>query len=156
MNKEQREVIGDWLIVLGALMLFVSLFLTWSHQLSGPLLAVSGASQALSGVPRDPTAWQVYSAVDVLLALLAAGLFGVALIGSRPARIAAAFATGLALVFVIHAAHSPPSNGVANVLPTLSIPAELRPAPTPGAGVAVAIVALGLGLGGLLLSFTAD
>ena len=75
--------------MIGAGALFVSLFLTWSHQFSPGFLAQYGSSDQLIGVPHDPTAWQVYSAADVVLTLLAAALVAVALAGSRAARIAA-------------------------------------------------------------------
>jgi hypothetical protein len=67
-SKENREVVADWTIVLGATILFVSLFVTWSHQFSPGLLAQFGSSELLNGVAHDPTAWQVYSAADVALA----------------------------------------------------------------------------------------
>jgi hypothetical protein len=156
MNKEQREVVADWLIVFGSVGLLLALFMTWSHQLSGPLLALSGSSDALRGVPRDPTAWQVYSTADVALALVAVGLFVVALIGSRPARLGAVAGAAVALAFVIHAAGAPPSNGVESVLGQLQVPTDLRTAATPGPGITVAMVALLLALSGLALSFTAD
>ena len=69
LGREQREVIADWLIVAGAVALFASLFLTWSHQFSPAFLAAWGTSDALRGVPHDPTAWQVYASADVLLTL---------------------------------------------------------------------------------------
>ncbi len=155
MSQEDREILAFGLIVLGALALFASLFLTWSHQLAGGVLAVAGASVALHGVASDPNAWQVYAAADVVLAVLAAALLTVALVGSKAPRIGLFVAAALGLAFVIHAANVPPTNGVADVLPALHIPADLRRPPSPGAGVTVAIVALGVALGGLALSFTA-
>ena len=72
----------------GAVTLFVSLFLTWSHQLPRSLLDAFAGAGAIQGVPRDPTAWQVYSVADVLLTVLAAALAVVALRGrSRWARV---------------------------------------------------------------------
>ncbi len=153
-RQEDREILAFGLIVLGAVALFASLFLTWSHQLSRGVLAVPGASAALRGVASDPTAWQVYSAADVVLLLLAAALLTVALVGSRPARIGVFVAAALGFAFVIHAANVPASNGAAGGLPALHIPADLRRAPSPGPGVTVAIFALGVALGGLVLSFT--
>lgn len=156
MTSERRGLLADLLVLLAAVLLLASLFETWSHQLSGGVLRVAGASQALAGVPRDPTAWQVYSAADVVLALLAAGLLTVALIGSPPARMVLFGAALLGLVFVIHAAGVPPTNGVADVLAALHVPASVAGSPGSGAGVSTAIVALGLALSGLGLSFTAD
>ncbi len=154
MNKEQREVLADWLIVFGAVGLFVSLFLAWSHQFSRAFLAEWGSSAQLQGVPHDPTAWQVYSAADVVLALLALLLAVVALIGTRPARIVAAFAAALGLAFTIHALSVPPTNG-ANIFN----PARhgyVPNSPAAGAGEVVALAALGVALAGLVVSFTAD
>ena len=53
---------GDWLAGLGGLVLLASLFLTW---------------YAVAGTGRDLTAWQSFSVIDVLLALVA--LLGIAL-----------------------------------------------------------------------------
>jgi len=156
-SKETRETLSDWFVVAGALMLFGSLFLTWSHQLSRSFLALFGAYGPLRGVPRDPTAWQVYSAADVCLAVLAAGLFGVALIGSRTARLVALFASALGLAFVLHALDSPPTNGAANIFnPANSVPNYLPLSPGAGLGETVALIALGLAMAGLALSLTID
>ena len=81
MSREQREVTADLLVVVGALGLFASLFLAWSHQFSPAFLAEWGTSAQLQGIPHDPTAWQVYSTVDVVLAVLAVALVAVALRG---------------------------------------------------------------------------
>jgi hypothetical protein len=144
------------LIVFGAVGLFVSLFLTWSHQFSRAFLAEWGSSEQLRGVPHDPTAWQVYSAADVLLAVLAVLLLVVALLGTRQARLAALGATTVGLVFVLHALGHPPTNGANIFDPALSVPNYFPNSPAAGAGETVATVALALGLGGLVLSFTAD
>ena len=101
------------MIVLGAVLLLISLFLAWSHQFSGAFVKQVGAD-ALRGVPRDPTAWQVYSIADVLLALLAAALIVAALIAGRGARISALAGAGLGLAFAVHALDVAPTNG-ANV-----------------------------------------
>lgn len=146
-----REVISDWLMVLAAVVLFVSLFLTWSHQFSPAFWARFGGTAALQGVPRDPTAWQVYSVVDVLLAVLAGLLFAVALRGWKGARIAALLGLVVALAFTVHALGTPPTNGANLFDPSLKISNH----PTAGAGELVALVGLGLGLVGVALSFTA-
>ncbi len=156
MNKEQREVLADWLIVFGAVGLFVSLFLTWSHQFSPAFLAAWGSSAQLQGVPHDPTAWQVYSSADVILALLAGLLAAVALVGSRPARIVALLAAAIGLAFTIHALSVPPTNGAAIFNPFSSPPGYVPNSPAAGAGETVALAALGVAIAGLLVSFTAD
>jgi hypothetical protein len=151
-----REVISDWLMVLGAPILLGSLFLPWSHQFSAGFVARYAHTPALTGIPRDPTAWQVYSVVDVLLAVLAAGLFAVALRGARPARIAVLLGLMIALAVTLHALGTPPTR-VANLFdPSLTPPGYTPNHPTAGAGEVVALIGLGLGIGGVLISFTAD
>ncbi len=130
MRRDLREVIADWLILLGAVALVVALSLPWSRH-----------------GHADQTAWQVYSVLDVGLAVLAAGLGLVALLGGRTRRMLALIASGVALAFTIHAHVTPPTNG------SLVYAAA---APRPGAGETVAIVALGVAIAGLALSFTAD
>jgi hypothetical protein len=132
-RRDLREVIADWLILLGAVALAVSLFLPWSHQ------------HVAGGIASDPTAWQVYSIVDVGLALLAAGLALVAMIGGRGRRLVVLIASGVALAFAVHAHIIPPTNGA-----TATATAH------PGAGETVAIVGLAVAIAGLALSFTAD
>jgi hypothetical protein len=155
-SKESREVVADWLIVLGAVVLFASLFLTWSHQFSRLFLLTFGSSDLLRGVPRNPTAWQVYSAADVVLALLAIALVAVAMLGTRPIRMAATAASAVALGFAFHALSSPPTNGANIFHPAFSVPHYASPGATAGAGETVAILGLLLALAGLALSFTAD
>jgi hypothetical protein len=140
-SKALREAIADWLMLLGAAALLVSLFLAWSHQSPPDLVA-------LRGVPRDPTAWQVYSVADVLLALVTATLVFVAFLGTRIARLVAIVPVGIAMAFVVRASSVPPTNGVALAL--------LTNHPRGGTGETVALVGLGVALAGLALSFTAD
>ena len=102
MRRERRERLADLLIVLGAASLFLSLFLTWSHQFSAGFLAQYDHSTALQGVPHDSTAWQLYSLADVLLALLAGALLLGASVGGRALRTGLVVAAGIALAFVIH------------------------------------------------------
>ena len=148
---------SGWLTLLGAVGLFASLFLSWSHQLPASVLAVAGSSPALRGVPRDPTAWQVYSIVDVLLALLVAALVVLALAGgSRRVRVAVLVAGALAAAFVIHALSVPPTNGVLVLNPVASSPQYLPSAATSGAGEVVALAALIVGGVGLVLSLASD
>jgi hypothetical protein len=154
MSKANREVLSDWMIVLGGATLLGSLFLTWSHQFSAPFLVEFGP--AISGVPRDPTAWQVYSAADIVLALLALGLLASALFGTRGARWVAAVAAGIALAFVIHALAVPPTDGANIFNPALSVPDYASPGSTAGPGETVALIGLLLALTGLGMSFTAD
>ncbi|HEY5318172.1 MAG TPA: hypothetical protein VIJ20_09335, partial [Solirubrobacteraceae bacterium] len=155
-SKDDRSVIADWLVLFSALMLGISLFLAWS-RLSPAYVAVADRLQTLQGVPRDPTAWQVYSAADVLLAVLAAALLGVALVGPRRARICTLIASLLALVFAIHAVGAPPTNGAPNAFrPSIDVPSFVAPSPTPGAGETAAIIALVVAIAGLSLSLTTD
>lgn len=102
------DALADWLVLAGGAGLFLSLFETWSHQLSRAALSVVGSSPALQGVPRDPTAWQVYSIADVLLALLAVTLVATALAGSARFRAGAVVAVAVALAFTLHALSVPP------------------------------------------------
>jgi hypothetical protein len=154
-RREVREAVADWLIVFGAVGLLVSLFLVWSHQYSRDFLTRVGAAQ-LQGIPRNPTAWQVYSIADVLLAVLATGLILAALIAGRRARLTALAAAGLGLVFVLHALAVAPTNG-ANASDPSAGPGRFFPSSaTSGAGEVVAVVALGVAIVGLALSFTAD
>jgi hypothetical protein len=156
LSKENRESASDWLIVIGALGLFGSLFMTWSHQFSAAFLAEFGTSVLLNGVPHNPTAWQVYSAADVALALLAAAMVFVALAGTRGVRALALAAAGIALAFTIHAMAAAPTNGANIFSPSLSVPQYASPGATAGPGETVAIIALVLAIAGLLVSFTAD
>ncbi len=153
-SKGKREAIADWLMVIGAPILLASLFMSWSHQFSRPFLLRYAGSAALQGIPRDPTAWQVYSAADVLLALVAAGLLAMALRGTRNGRVALVLALAVALAFTVHAISAPPTNG-ADVFNSVANRYAAN-SPTAGPGEAVALVALALGLAGVLLSFTAD
>ena len=151
-----RETISDWLMAIAGPLLLGSLFLTWSHQLSAPLRARYGATAALSGVPVDPTAWQVYSAADAFLAAVAVGLFVVALLGGRGRRVVLALGLAVALGFVVHALSVPPTNGAAVFDPSLVPPGYTANTVTSGAGEVLALVALVLGAVGVALGFTAD
>jgi hypothetical protein len=155
-SKGMRVTISDWLMAIAGPLLLGSLFLTWSHQLSASLRARYGATAALTGVPADPSAWQVYSAADVFLALVAVGLFLVALLGGRAGRIVLALGLGVALAFVIHAISVPPTNGAIVFDPTLVPPAYTGNAVSSGAGEVLALVALVLGGVGVALGFAAD
>jgi hypothetical protein len=143
------------MIVFGALLLLLSLFLTWSHQFTNTFIQEVGAD-TLRGIPRDPTAWQVYSIADALLALLAGALVVAALVAGRGARISALVAAGVALVFTIHAANVAPTNGVNIAVPDAGVAHLVPSTATSGGGEVVAIVALGIAIAGLALSFTAD
>jgi hypothetical protein len=153
-SKGKREAIADWLMLLGAPVLLGSLFLTWSHQFSRGFLGRYGGSPALFGVPRDPTAWQLYSAADVMLALVAAGLLVVALRGTRNARLALVPALAVALAFTLHALGSPATNG-ADIFDA-ALGHYAADAPAAGPGETVALAGLGLGLAGTLLAFSVD
>ena len=150
MPKEVREVVADWLMLFAAIALLVALFLPWSHQFSPSFLAEWAPTGALRGLPRDPTAWQVYSTADVGLAVLAAGLVAVALFGRRIRRLLVLAAAAVALAFTVHAQADPPNNGA--LLRTSAV----RDVPQAASGETVAIAALAVAIGALVLSFTAD
>jgi hypothetical protein len=156
MSRGNEEAAASWLIVLGAALLFASLFLAWSHQLSPVVRSDFGRAPALQGVPSDPTAWQVYSAADVLLTLLAIGLVAAARTGSRSGRQLGMAAAAIALVFVIHALSVPPTNGI-DLFNTINNVPHAPPA-TPGAGPGETLAVLGLlaALAGLALSLVAQ
>jgi hypothetical protein len=153
-SKRLRETVADWLMTAAGLLLLISLFLTWSHQFSATFLARYGP--ALQGVPRNPDAWQVYSTVDVLLAVLAAGLLAVAFWGGRAARLALALALVVAIVFTIHALSVPPTNGAVVFNPFAHPPRFVANGATSGAGEVVALIALLLGGAGVGLSYSVD
>lgn len=111
--------------------------------------ALSG-SAVLHNVPRDPTGWQVYAVADVLLALLAATLLALALIGGPRARAVGLLAAAAGLAFALHAAGHPPTNG-ADVTAAL---AGIRNSVTAGSGETLAIAALCAAIAGLGLGFT--
>jgi hypothetical protein len=153
----RRELVADWAMVAAGVLLLVALFLPWSHQLSAALRHQYGATAALAGIPVSPSAWQVYSAMDVVLAVVAGGMLAAALRGGRPARLVLLGAMIVAIVFVVHAMSVPPTNG--------TLIYEAGPTSTgyyatnqvhAGMGETVALLALLVGVGGLLLSFTAD
>ena len=156
MSNDRRELVADWLVIVGAIGLFISLFLPWSHQFSAAFLAEWGASDLLRGVPHDPTAWQVYASTDVLLALLAIALVVVALKGSRRVRAGAAAAAAVGLAFTLRALSTPPTNGANIFDPSLSVPNYFPNTATAGIGETLAVIAIVVSLIGLVLSFTAD
>jgi hypothetical protein len=136
----------------GAGLLAISLFLTWSDQISPALRRALAGTVALQGVPTDPDAWQVYSIAGALLAILAAALAVVALAGRRRARLLAFPFVCLAVAFVAHAVGHPPSDGTDLVAGALS-PVRYAPNhPTSGAGEPLALLALGAALLGIVLA----
>jgi hypothetical protein len=144
------------MMVGGAIMLFASLFMTWSHQFSASLLARYGSSPVLRGVLHDPNAWQVYSIIDALLAILAAAIALVARFGSRSARLALAGFVLVALAFVVHALKVPPTDG-ANIFDPFARPPGYVPnSAQSGSGEVLAALGLGLALCGISLSFLDD
>jgi hypothetical protein len=152
----RREAVADWLMVIAAPLLAGSLFLAWSHQFSASYWARYGSTAALRGIPRNPSAWQVYSVSDVLLALTAVALLAVALRGGRAARLVVGTGVAIALAFTLHALSAPPTDGENVFDPSLTPPAYTPNSPTSGPGETVALVGLGLGLAALALSLTAD
>lgn len=156
MSKDTRSLLANWLVLLSGLGLGGSLFLTWS-RLSSAYAALADKLHTLQGVAANPTAWQVYTAADILLALLAATLLGIALTGGRRARISTLVACILALGFAIHAASVAPTNGAPNAFRQgVDVASSVPPSPSPGTGETVAIIALITAISGLSLSLTAD
>jgi hypothetical protein len=155
-SKDNGSLFANWVILLSGLLLCVSLFLTWS-QLSPAYVALADKLQALQGVPHDPSAWEVYSSADVVLAVLAFALLAVALKGGRRARIATLVACVLALAFAIHAVSVPPTNGAPNAFrPGPGVASYVPPSPAPGAGETMAIIALVGAIGALSVSLTME
>lgn len=150
----RRETGADWLILIAGLLLAISLFLAWSHQFSPAVLARYGSSSALVGIPRDPTAWQVYSAADVLLALLAITLVVVALRGGSVSRRVLVIALAVALAFTAHASSVPPTEGAS--LYDAARGAYVDTGARAATGETVALVALSLGMAGTLLSLLGE
>lgn len=142
--------------MLGALALLVSLFLTWSHQFSSAVLLRWGKSVLLRGVPDDPTAWQLYSVADVLLALVAAWLAWTALLGARRAHLGGLVAVAAASAFTLHALSVPPTNGANLLDPTAAVPRYLPASASAGIGETIALAALAVAAAGLALALTAD
>jgi hypothetical protein len=140
-------------MALGAAGLFVSLFLTWTHQLPRGSLAGVGGPAALRGVPRDATAWQVYSVADVMLALVVLAVLAVAVYGGRRrVRVSVLLVVAIALAFAVHADNAAPTNGVLVLDPAASEPRYVNPHASAGPGETVAITSLGLAAAGIILS----
>jgi hypothetical protein len=153
-STKAREAIADWMMLLSGPILFGSLFLTWSHQFSRSFLAQYGGSAALQSVPHDPTAWQLFSAADVMLALLAAALVGAALRGTRNFRLALVVPLAVALAFTLHALSAPPTNGL-DIFNSV-VGRYAADSPSSGGGEITALLGLLIGSAGVLVSFTAD
>lgn len=156
MSRRLRETVADWLMVLAAPILLGSLFLTWSHQFSRSFWARYGGTALLQGIPRNPDAWQVYSAADILLALVAGGLLAVALWGGRARRTALALALAVALAFTAHALAAPPTNGAVAFDPSAHPPRYVPASPSAGAGELMALLALAMGAGGVAFSYSVE
>jgi hypothetical protein len=135
-------------------LLLISLFLVWSHQLSAAVVTRYAGTGVFDGIPRNPDAWQVYTTADVLLALLSVGLVVTALRGGRTFRMVLTAAVAIALAFVVHALDTPPTNG-ANVFDSATR-SYVATGARVGIGVTVALIALSAAAAALLLSFTAD
>jgi hypothetical protein len=154
LTARAREAVSDWMMTIAAPLLLLSEFLPWSHQLSAALLSRFGHAAVLAGVPRDPSAWQVYSTADILLALVAGGLLAVAMWGGRARRLVLTGGLAIAIAFTIHALAVPPTNGA-----LVFDPASGRYIPTgatPGPGEILALLALLLGSAGVGLSAAAQ
>jgi hypothetical protein len=141
-------------MVAAAVVLLVSLFIAWSHQLSPAIVRRYGATGTFDGVPRAPDAWQLYTVADVLLALVAAALLVAASWGVRALRLVLVGAVAVALAFVAHAVVVPPTNG-ANVLDPRT-GAYVATGASSGPGEPLALAALALAATALLLSLRAD
>lgn len=141
-------------MVAAAVLLLVSLFLVWSRQLSPPVVHRYGATGTFDGVPRAPDAWQLYTAADVLLALVAVALLVAALWGDRTLRIVLVAAVAIAIAFVAHAVAVPPSNGADVFDPRTG--AYVATGASSGPGEALALAALAVAVGALLASLRAD
>jgi hypothetical protein len=150
-SKASEDAVGRGLVALGAAALLGSLFLTWSHQLPPGLVAAAGPG-AFAGVPRDPTAWQVYSAADVLLALLAGALAAASVRGGRRARRWVAAASVIALAFVVHAVAVPPTNGALAAAPGRPGAGYVPDHAGAGIGETLAVLGLTLTLSGVTLT----
>jgi hypothetical protein len=151
-SDRARELGADWLLVLGGATLLVSLFTPWSHQFPASLLSTPGLTVALRGVPQNPTAWQVYSGADVLLALLGAASIVVALVGRRSARITVGLAAAAGLAFAVHAMNVPPTNGLDLVNPAAPAHGYIgRTYASAAVGETVAVIGLALVLLGAAL-----
>ena len=137
-----------------AVLLLVSLFLVWSHQLSSAVVSRYAPTGTFDGIPRNPDAWQVYTTGDVLLALVSVGLVVAALRGGRTFRMVLTGAVAIALAFVVHALGTPPTNGASVFDPATR--SYVATGVHAGIGVTVALVALAIAAAALLLSFTAD
>jgi hypothetical protein len=135
-------------MVIAGVLLVISTFLVWSHQFSPATLARDGSSLALQGVPHDPDAWQVYSTVDVLLALLAIALVAVALAGARTARWVLLAALVVGIIFCVHAVSVAPTNGALIGDPATG--GYVDTGATSGLGEVVALAALALGGAGIV------
>jgi hypothetical protein len=141
-------------MVAAAVLLLVSLFLVWSHQLSPTIVRRYASTGTFDGVPRAPDAWQLYTAADVLLALVAAALLVAALWGARVLRLVLIGAVAVAMAFVAHAIVVPPTNG-ANVFDPQT-GAYVATGASSGAGEPLALAALALAAAALLLSLAGD
>ncbi len=140
MPRGLREAVADWLMLLGAAVLVLSLFFAWSHQ-------HPAQGEIVTGLARDPSGWQVYSVADVMLLALAVALVYVSFLGTRRARLIALVPAALGVAFVLHALGAPPTNGLG---------AAAGGRAGSGAGEVVALIGLLGAIAGLALSFTAD
>jgi hypothetical protein len=149
-----RERVADWTMMAAAVLLLISLFLVWTHQLSAAVVTRYAGTGTFDGIPRNPDGWQVYTSADVLLALLSVGLMLAALRGGRTLRMVLIAAVAIALAFVVHALGTPPTNGASVFDPATR--SYVVTGAHAGIGVTVALVALAAAAAGLLLSLTAD
>jgi hypothetical protein len=145
----RRRLPLDLLTGLGAGLLLVSLFLTWSHQL-GRSERDHFSPAALAGVAADPTAFQVYASAGIVLALLAGAIAAAGLWGQRPLQALALAGASAGLAFVIRAAASAPTNGVLLAQGTGAHARYISDPATAGTGETLAMVGLICVVAGLL------
>lgn len=141
---------GRLLALTGAAGLLASLFLTWSHPL-GPVARAVVPAAVRAGISASPDAFAVYATAGVLLAVLAVVIAAAGLWGQRPLRAGLLLADLAALAFVVHAAATPPTNGLVLATPGSGGRRYFADPATAGAGETLALVALALAAIGLAL-----
>jgi hypothetical protein len=140
-----------WLTVIGAAVLFGSLFLTWSHQIT-PAEHRIFRGAVLYGVPANPDALQVYAIAGEVLGVIALGAVAAGLWGQRRGLALALIAVGVGLAFVIHAQTVPPTNGLLLATGAGQSARYVKDSASAGPGEVVALIGLILCGVGLLLA----
>lgn len=153
MSVSERGRAGRAITAIAGVVLFISLFLTWSSPGHGFLVQFGALNRSggYLGNARQ-TAWQVYSVEDIALAAVA-GFFVLAA-GVRRTRVVilASVAAAAALVFSASQFLDPPSVGLPGRLPRGAAALVARTGLTSassGAGEIVAMAASVAALGGV-------